>query len=175
MGVDHVSLRPVVEDDLETLERFAAEPEAGGVFNWLGWSDPHRCRRQWAENGFFDAESGRLLVVRGEERLGFVSWRRVLTARTSYCWNVGIILLPEARGRGFGTEAQRLLARYLFAHTAVTRVEAVTEITNIAEQRALEKAGFTREGVLRGYAFRNGRWRDAVIYSVLRNEVELPD
>ena len=42
-------------------------------------------------------------------------------------------------------EAQQLLIRYLFAHTPVNRVEATTEIANVAEQRALEKAGFTRE------------------------------
>jgi RimJ/RimL family protein N-acetyltransferase len=66
-----------------------------------------------------------------------------------------------------------LLARYLFAHTLVNRIEAVTEITNVAEQRALEKAGFVREGVLRGSSFRNGQWHDQVIYSVLRDEVRL--
>jgi RimJ/RimL family protein N-acetyltransferase len=63
----------------------------------------------------------------------------------------------------------------LFAHTQFNRVEATTEITNVGEQRALEKAGFTREGVLRGTTFRQGRWHDQVIYSVLRNEVELED
>jgi RimJ/RimL family protein N-acetyltransferase len=71
--------------------------------------------------------------------------------------------------------AQRLLVRYLFAHTQVSRVEATTEITNAAEQRALEKAGFTREGVLRGTTFRQGRWHDQVIYSVLRDEIKLED
>jgi RimJ/RimL family protein N-acetyltransferase len=74
-----------------------------------------------------------------------------------------------------GTQAQRLLVRYLFAHTQVNRIEAITEITNRAEQRALEKAGFTREGVLRGSTFRRGRWHDQVIYSVLRDEVALED
>jgi len=39
-----------------------------------------------------------------------------------------------------------------------------------AEQRALEKAGFTREGILRGATYRAGQWHDQVIYSVLRNE-----
>lgn len=63
----------------------------------------------------------------------------------------------------------------LFAHTAVNRVEAITEIGNVAEQRALEKAGFTREGILRGRSFRQGRYRDNVIYSVLRDEVKLED
>jgi RimJ/RimL family protein N-acetyltransferase len=63
----------------------------------------------------------------------------------------------------------------LFAHTQVNRIEATTEITNVAEQRALEKAGFTREGILRGATFRQGRWHDQVIYSVLRDEVKLMD
>jgi RimJ/RimL family protein N-acetyltransferase len=52
----------------------------------------------------------------------------------------------------------------------MNRIEAVTESTNTAEQWALSKAGFTREGVLRGYGFRDGRWRDGVIYSVLRED-----
>ncbi|MEV8633866.1 GNAT family protein [Streptosporangium sp. NPDC051023] len=175
MSDDEVSLRPMAEDDLQVLERFLTEPAGMGPFNWYGWSDPGRWRRMWEENGFLDAESGRLMVVRGADRLGFVAWRKVLTSHSSYCWNVGIALFSEARGQGFGTQAQRLLASYLFAHTQVARVEAVTEVTNLAEQRALEKAGFTREGILRGYGFRNGRWRDAVLYSVLRHEVGLPD
>ncbi len=63
--------------------------------------------------------------------------------------------------------------RYLFAHTQANRIQASTEITNVGEQRALEKAGFTREGVLRGAGFRDGQWRDGVLYSVLRDEVDL--
>lgn len=63
----------------------------------------------------------------------------------------------------------------MFAYTQVNRIEATTEITNVAEQRALEKAGFTREGILRGTTFRQGRWHDQVIYSVLRDEVELDE
>ena len=50
------------------------------------------------------------------------------------------------------------------------RVEASTDITNSAELRALEKAGFTREGVLRKAQWRNGDWHDLVVYSKLRGE-----
>ena len=53
----------------------------------------------------------------------------------------------------------------------MNRIEAGTEVDNLAEQRALDKAGFTREGVLRGWLFRGGRWRDCVRFSVLREEV----
>jgi RimJ/RimL family protein N-acetyltransferase len=81
-------------------------------------------------------------------------------------------MAPAGRGRGCGTEAQRLIVRYLFSHAPqVNRIQAITEDDNIAGQRALEKAGFAREGVMRGCGFRDGRWRDAVLYSVLRDEV----
>jgi RimJ/RimL family protein N-acetyltransferase len=46
-------------------------------------------------------------------------------------------------------------------------------VQNVAEQRALERAGFTREGILRHTQLRAGRWRDNVIYSILRAEVSL--
>jgi GNAT superfamily N-acetyltransferase len=113
------------------------------------------------------------MVIHGTGRAGSVSWRKVQTGQISHCWAIGIGLAPEFRGRGYGTEAHRLLVRYLFAHTQLNRIEATTEITNTGEQRALEKAGFTREGVLRRATFRAGRWHDQIIYSVLRHEVEL--
>lgn len=114
-------------------------------------------------------------MLHGTDRVGVVDWRKVHTGRSASGWDIGIQLAPEFRGRGYGSQAQQLLVRYLFAHTLVNRVEAITEIGNVAEQRALEKAGFAREGVLRGRSFRQGRYRDNVIYSVLRDEVKLED
>ena len=61
----------------------------------------------------------------------------------------------------------------MFSHTQVNRLEASTELDNVAEQRSLEKAGFTREGVQRGACFRAGVWRDMVLFSLLRSEVGL--
>src|ERR1700733_14490877 len=97
---------------------------------------------------------GTLMARKGDDTLGFVAWRRRSYGPHSPCWIVSIALKPEARGHGHGTEAQRQLTRYLFAHTQAHRIEAGTELTNVGEQRALEKAGFTREGVLRG----GGSW-----------------
>ena len=85
---------------------------------------------------------------------------------------MGIELVAGARGHGYGVEAQVLVARYLFEHTPANRVEAQTDIENVAEQRALTKAGFTREGVARGSQFRAGAYHDLVTYSILRSEVE---
>jgi RimJ/RimL family protein N-acetyltransferase len=74
------------------------------------------------------------------------------------------------RGRGHGAEAQRQLAAYLFAHIRVERLEASTDVDNLAEQRALERAGFAREGILRSAQFRDGAFHDLVLYSRLRGD-----
>jgi RimJ/RimL family protein N-acetyltransferase len=170
-----VTLRPVMEDDLSWLASLTNGPAATGPYEGHGWSDPHGLRRSWAESGLLSDDGGVLIVLHGTDRVGVVDWRKVQTGRTASNWDIGIGLAPEFRGRGYGSETQQLLARYLLAHTQVNRVEATTEITNVAEQRALEKAGFTREGILRGRSFRQGRYRDQVIYSVLRDEVKLED
>ena len=172
---NQVTLRPVIEDDLSWLNSLRNDPIAAGLHEWHGWSDPQREKRRWAESGLLGDNGGTLIVLYGTDRVGTVSWRKVQTGPIASNLAVGIGLAPEFRGRGYGSEAQRLLVRYLFAHTQVNRIEATTEITNVAEQRALEKAGFTREGILRGTTFRQGRWHDQVIYSVLREEVKPGD
>jgi RimJ/RimL family protein N-acetyltransferase len=169
---DHVHLRPIAEKDLDLLERLHEDSAEAGELGFFGYRNPGLLRRQWADQGFITAEGGRLTVAGDDNRfVGEVQWHQVFQGPKSPCWNIGISLLTAERGKGYGKQAQRLLAEYLFAHTQVNRIEAGTEIVNIAEQRALERAGFTREGVLRGACFRGGRWRDRVMYSVLRAEV----
>jgi RimJ/RimL family protein N-acetyltransferase len=168
---DQVELRPVSEDDLPVLKELTQDPDKTGEFGWFGWFDRQRWRRGWDENRLLSDDGGTLMVVKGSESLGLVNWRRRQTTPAGYCWEIGIALLPQARGRGYGTLAHRLLASYLFAHTTVHRIWAGTEVDNLAEQKALEKAGFTREGVMRGSGWRDGAWRDEVIYSILRTDL----
>ncbi|MEV4748517.1 GNAT family N-acetyltransferase [Streptosporangium sp. NPDC049248] len=62
----------------------------------------------------------------------------------------GYSLLPAFRGRGFTTRAVNLLVDWTFEHTSLSRVIAGTSPANIASQRVLERAGFTREALLHG-------------------------
>jgi RimJ/RimL family protein N-acetyltransferase len=172
----NVYLRPVTEADLPLVERLTKDPDEAGPFAFYGYRDTAHMRRDFAENGLLGPDAGHLAVgvgprSAGSEFVGAASWHRRQSGPTSYCWNIGIGLLASARGHGYGTAAQRLLAAYLLAHTQVNRVEADTEIDNSAERRSLEKAGFTFEGVVRGSCFRAGAWRDMALYSLLRSDV----
>jgi aminoglycoside 6'-N-acetyltransferase len=172
-----VSLRPVTPGDLDLFEREFATEEGTGALQWFGFTPTHRLRARFAEDGLLGRDGGMLTVTAAGAAVGRVEWFTSTWGRTdtSSCWTVAIGLVPAARGRGTGTAAQRHLARYLFAHTRAERVQAWTDHTNLAEQRALEKAGFTREGTLRSAQWRAGHWHDQVLYSVLRTDTPLWD
>jgi RimJ/RimL family protein N-acetyltransferase len=171
---DEVRLRPVAEADLESLQRMYADPESVGIYNWGGWQNPRVWRRRWEEDGLIAGDRNVLIISNAaDEFLGSISWRPV-EPRTPYQrWEIGISLFPQHRGKGYGTVAQRLLVRYLFETTPAYRIQALTDADNIAEQRSLEKAGFTLEGRLRGHAFRSGSYRDEFLYAIIRPDAHL--
>jgi RimJ/RimL family protein N-acetyltransferase len=161
-----------VPEDAAVLE--AGYTEAADPYNWAGHRDAGWMSVAIEEHRTLTEDRGDLAVVdESDVLLGDVSFYRVQTgpAKTSSCWAIGISLLPEHRGHGFGAAAQRELARYLFQTTAAQRVEADTAVDNVAEQRALERAGFTREGVRRSYQWRDGAWHDTTVFAVVRGEL----
>jgi len=54
------------------------------------------------------------------------------------------------------------------------RIQATTDIRNIASQRILEKAGFQKEGTIRQAGFVRGQWQNDYLYSILREEWRKP-
>lgn len=166
---DDVRIRPIREEDLDDLCRYLVEPEAGGEFEWVGFMDPKKWRRRWEEDGWLGPDDGRLAVDCSGAFAGDVNYTdRGHGATKRAIYEIGIALLPEFRGRGIGTTAQRLMVDYLFDVTPAHRLQAFTEVDNVAEQRALEKVGFVREGVLRATNHRGGAWRDTVLYALVR-------
>jgi RimJ/RimL family protein N-acetyltransferase len=128
-----------------------------------------QCRDGWADGtqtnfAITDAESAAAIGSIG------VRWldpeQRV--AETGY-W-----VAPQARGRGVGTRALRLVSRWAISEHGVERLQLRADEQNIASRRVAENAGFTQEGVLRSSRFnrRLGRRVDFVMYSLLRDELD---
>ncbi|WCN84320.1 GNAT family N-acetyltransferase [Micromonospora sp. LH3U1] len=169
-GEPSVRLRPVGEPDLAMFRRFCTEPGLIGL-DWVGFKDAGAPARRFAVDGYLGEDDGRLVVeVEQEHAAGIVSYTAGRYAGRASYWEIGIVLLPQWRGRGIGWRAQALLCDYLFHHSPAQRVQAGTHPENVAEQRALEKAGFQLEGVVRASEFRAGQWRDGYLYSRLRDD-----
>jgi RimJ/RimL family protein N-acetyltransferase len=166
-------LRRVEADDVEFLDTELADVNVAGEYAWFGFKDDGTLRRRVKKGKTLTADRGLLAVIDDDGVVvGTLSWLKVFNGPppNGDCWNMGIWIHPDHRRKGHASEAQRLGAAYLFDHTLMERVEAGTETGNVHEQRALERAGFTREGVLRHACFRGGQWRDMVIFSKLRGE-----
>ncbi|NJD11493.1 MAG: GNAT family N-acetyltransferase [Gemmatimonadetes bacterium] len=73
-------------------------------------------------------------------------------------------------GQGFATEALRAVCRYGFEDLGLGRIYAQHVAWNPASGRVLEKAGMTREGVLRRHVRARGRSEDTVVWGMLRAE-----
>ncbi len=166
-----VRLVDVNPADVPLLEELRAA-QAGG-FNDLGQERAIQ-PDAWVDERLRNDRRGTFFVERRRDGaiVGTIGYRRVTYGPNSEssAWMIGIDLIAEGRGQGLGTEAQRLLADWLFETTPVNRIEASTDADNLAETRSLEKAGFTREGIARGAQFRAGSYHDLVVFSRLRSD-----
>lgn len=126
--------------------------------------------RQWsrAENG--TGLSQAIADVASGEALG----AGVLMNRQRSSAELGYWLVPGVRGRGIGSRAVGLLARWAIKEAGFARLEAYVIPDNIASQRVLEKSGFQREGLLRSYLSYDEQRFDALLYALLPSDLDSP-
>lgn len=82
---------------------------------------------------------------------------------------IGYWLYPRARGCGVATRLARALAEHSFM-LGIQRVAAYVNVGNLASERVLARAGFTREGVVRSLPKPDGRRVDKTLFSLLPGE-----
>jgi len=118
------------------------------------------------------AETGRLLALAAldaatGEVIGGGTLHHLDTERRIV--EIGYFVLPHARGRGAATTIARALAEHAFS-LGIERVAAYVNVDNTASERVLERAGFTREGVVRSMPKPDGRRVDKTLFSLLPGE-----
>lgn len=77
---------------------------------------------------------------------------------------------PDDRGKGYGTEAVRLLLQFAFTDLNLNRIHLRVFAGNTRAIGVYEKCGFLREGILRQGAYVDGRYVDVVVMGILRDE-----
>lgn len=111
------------------------------------------------------------IVARDSERvLGMTSYLdirpRDLGLEIGFTW-----LSKATQGSLVNPECKYLLLRHAFDEQGAARVQLKTDLRNLQSQRAIEKLGAVREGVLRQHMVRpDGYIRDTVMYSIIASE-----
>lgn len=166
---DSVTLRTIEEEDVEFLRDAINDPE---VREGLTTAHPINAEqeREYFEERVSNEEDVNLAICVDGEIMGTIGLHDI-DQRAGNC-EIGIWLAPEFHGRGFGTEASRLLIQYTFDELRMHRVLARVLAANEASARVWEKLGFEEEGVHRDEAFTGGEYVDMRYFSVLEDEWE---
>ena len=167
-----VVLRRWRESDLACIEEGSRDPDipAGTTVpatftnaEGLAWIE-----RQWGRHDKGEGLSLAVADAGSDEALGNIN---LLFRPQPGTAAIGYWLIERVRGRGLGSRAVGLLARWAVTDAGLARVEALVLPDNVASQRVLEKAGFRREGLLRSYLVFGAGRTDAFIYSLLPSDL----
>ncbi len=164
-------LRPFRPDDTDAVFRACQDPESR---RWLA-NLPQPYTRADAEQFVTDVAvrgraEGRELTcaVEADGELVASCGLHHLRDGARLGPEIGYWTAPWARGRGYASEAARGLADWAFRYGA-ERVHLFADVDNVASQTVAERAGFSREGVVRRcLAYSDGRRADAVLFGRLR-------
>jgi [ribosomal protein S5]-alanine N-acetyltransferase len=121
-----------------------------------------RATRAWA-----DSSAATFVISQAPDGAGLGTIGLHLAAGDTGLAEVGYWLAREARGHGAATIAVQLVSRWAFTELGIERLSLQTATGNVASQRVAERAGFTREGLLRAWMPTPDGRRHSVMFSLL--------
>jgi len=124
-----------------------------------------------AAQGWAEGSGAVFVIARAADGDGLGTIELHLYAADPGLAEVGYWLRREARGRGAATGAVRLAAAWAFGALGIERLSLTTLPENVPSQRVAERAGFTREGLLRAWVPTADGRRDGVMYSLLPEDL----
>ncbi len=165
---NELKLRAVLERDLKEIYTLNGE-EYRGDYQEFEYDSFKNLELEYNKNGFISKEFQMLVAEYKEEIIGvvYINFIREGLVR------IGAVLDKYHLNKGFGTVILEKLSNYLFANYPINRIEADTDINNIKAQKVLEKIGFVKEGLLRGYRFHHEKYNDSYIYSLIREDYNI--
>jgi len=163
----NVNLRVMEKEDLSLFAEWVNKPEFIGEYNPL-----RQLSRAEIEKGYEKSslERGEFIIEEKDgSKIGYV-WHFTTVHSAMKLLEIGYFLVPSQTGKGYCSEAAKIMVDYLFLSKDIVRIQAHTDLRNVASQKVLEKVGFRKEGIIRRSIFIRGEWRDARLYSILREE-----
>jgi [ribosomal protein S5]-alanine N-acetyltransferase len=167
-----IRLRPVTPEDAKRTFSWYNEPEIVAPFDRFSvdtFEEFERSIREAPDDPTSLAPRYVVALRDGDVPIGFVGYympHPVL--ETLDVWYV--IGDPQARRKGYATEAVGLLLTHLFDTTGLPRLGATVDVENQPSVALLERLGFRREGVLRSALLHHARWHDIAVYGILKGE-----
>ncbi len=162
---DHVRLRPVTAADAPRLAEILTTPQ---VAEWWHGYDLERVEREFVAG---EDDIVTFVVEADGQVVGLIQYGEETDPDYRHA-NVDISLHPHWHGRGFGADAVRTLARYLFEERGHHRVTIDPAAHNERAIRSYRRVGFKPVGVMRRYERgADGTWHDGLLMDLLPEDL----
>lgn len=172
-GSQRVRMRPLKEEDAPELTRLLNDLQVVRYLEDIVLPYTLEDARAYIFFARGMGSSGRDFAIEYEGRFaGCVTARYGQGVRCKSAL-IGYWLGQEYWGRGIAAQAIGQMTQFLFEKRKMERVWAQVCAANAASCRALEKAGFCREGILKNYFFIEGQLQDCYVYACLREKWEV--
>ena len=169
---DRLTLRPFAEGDLDDLHAFHSQPEVARYLYWEA-RDREQTREVLARKVGQTALTAEgqhltLAVVEGGRVIGEVNlgWLSEEHRQGEF----GYVFHPDAGGKGYATEAARVVLRLGFEELGLHRIIGRCDPRNDASWRLMERLGMRREAHFVQNEIFKGEWGDEYYYAMLADE-----
>jgi RimJ/RimL family protein N-acetyltransferase len=169
------TLRPLTPADLDGIVAACSDPE---TVRWTTVPTPYRRRDaesfvdEFAPNRWLRGEAA-IFAITGPDHMYAGSIElRLIRPRVG---DIGFLMAPWARGKGYATAAVRALCGWGFETLRLERIEWVAFVGNEASRRVIQRAGFTVEGLARARYAQRGERRDTWTGAILATDPAPPD
>jgi RimJ/RimL family protein N-acetyltransferase len=167
-----VVLRPVGPEHAEGLWELVRDPETRRLTGSHG-EFSHQAVEIWYATRGDHADRLDLAICDAADGsyVGEIVLNELDTGNTSCNFRIALVG-PRAFGKGYGTEATRLILAHAFETVGLHRVALEVFTFNARAHHVYEKVGFVKEGVLRDALCWDGGWHDAIVMSVIAPDWE---
>lgn len=173
---DDIAFRPVEKKDLESIRRLRNDQTT-----WIYLTDATlvtpAMQEQWFEKISQASDAAYFTVVKikrefpilyEDDFLGIIRMDEYDANNRSA--RIGCDIIPEMRGKGYGTKAFRACMKYFFHHIGLHRLWLCVLDNNMVAQKLYSNVGFKEEGRLRDAVWRDGKYHDYIVMGILDHE-----
>lgn len=161
-----LSMKPIEEEDLEKLRKLRNDPSTWKHLGSVGMISKEE-QAKWFQSL---RSSERYYLVETDLAVGIGLIRTDKIDLVNRSIRIGADIFPGMRGLGYGTKIYDMLLRYCFDYLNMNRVWLLVLENNTIAQHLYRKLGFRLEGTMRKAIYRDGKYLDYHIMSILKEE-----
>jgi [ribosomal protein S5]-alanine N-acetyltransferase len=172
LETDRLQLRPLKIEDSEIVERLASDYDVAKSTLTIPHPYPKGSAKDFIESVLGAEKNGRIVICamiekESDEFIGIINVSlQDAYKRGELAYWVG----KPYWGKGYGTEAAKVLTAYCFHELELNKVFACAFTDNPGSFRIMEKIGFEYEGTLKQHVARDGEYKDLCYYGIVREQ-----